>query len=596
MNASLIQLASFQFSGARGSLVNLVRVLGSGGLVDLHTLSTGTGGGGGSAARNTIPIAIGSVVGGFVLMLAVVLAVAVWRRRIGWRCREGVAAEKLPVAGKHCDSHGGENSGAVDASWEGSGPSGLCGPMVEEPPVTIRNGDDKAAVAAAVAQQCAGDRLKISDEDSTQCTMYTISDLNSSDMIPNAFMPEAPPMPMPLASLGSLPMRVSSVACSVPEEGEVEADTSLDSSAREDGASLASGCSTSAGGIGRSLLTGDGIASTTTTACCTAGTLPSLLDAPADSRCRGGGGGGGSATAVSSGASARRMTRCPSGGRSLFYGLGEGGRPAGLRVRAVLGRSPSRPARSAASSSGGPAITLLMPQPAVLAAPSSPCCNGATSAPGCAMSGCPASAPPISSGAVRFLVDQSNPHRKNGRRREFSNPAMVVDCDTTAAVHAAPITTAAAATPGESNMVGTSLFSKLGVDEATATNSPYLIPTSATLDMFSTPHFDGESGSPGVSTSLSKVPEPASEVQRLIQELSTHGTDQLVILEPIGQGGYGMVYRGERGGGARAGLRWMGSPLSGPGVYGDRQIYFSKVCAEKDKGGVDEQRTHKTYP
>ncbi|GFR52979.1 hypothetical protein Agub_g15668 [Astrephomene gubernaculifera] len=56
---------------------------------------------------------------------------------------------------------------------------------------------------------------------------------------------------------------------------------------------------------------------------------------------------------------------------------------------------------------------------------------------------------------------------------------------------------------------------------------------------------NSSSCSPVVSHSpVPKVSEPVSEVQRLISELSTHGSDQLVILEPIGQGGYGTVYRG----------------------------------------------------
>eukprot|EP00198_Chlamydomonas_reinhardtii_P010486 XP_001699823.1 predicted protein [Chlamydomonas reinhardtii] len=50
-------------------------------------------------------------------------------------------------------------------------------------------------------------------------------------------------------------------------------------------------------------------------------------------------------------------------------------------------------------------------------------------------------------------------------------------------------------------------------------------------------------GGTGAGMGMSSA-EPASEVARLISELAGHTAEQLVILEPIGQGGYGTVYKG----------------------------------------------------
>ncbi len=74
--------------------------------------------------------------------------------------------------------------------------------------------------------------------------------------------------------------------------------------------------------------------------------------------------------------------------------------------------------------------------------------------------------------------------------------------------------------------------------------SVHLTATAGTLDGVGYTG-EGEGSSPCISLSITRMPEPASEVQRLISELSSRVTDQLTILEPIGQGGYGTVYRGE---------------------------------------------------
>lgn len=87
-----------------------------------------------------------------------------------------------------------------------------------------------------------------------------------------------------------------------------------------------------------------------------------------------------------------------------------------------------------------------------------------------------------------------------------------------------------------------SVTERNGVESALG--SVHLTATAGTLDGVGYTG-EGEGSSPCISLSITRMPEPASEVQRLISELSSRVTDQLTILEPIGQGGYGTVYRGK---------------------------------------------------
>ncbi|GIL90997.1 hypothetical protein Vretimale_17053 [Volvox reticuliferus] len=532
MSGNLIQLESFQFGGARGSYVNFTLV---GGAADLSALQD-SGDGDRKASRSVVPVTVGAVVGscGLLLLVGGVVWYAQGHLRSLMQKAGGVQAG---LAGdKRHDSGDGdvtlEGSGASTSRAFGGDPCPGGGNDIGfSDALCPRSGDNSGSTAAAAAVMAMAaaattelthtcDQVKISDEESPQCTTFTVSELNSSEttMVLQSLpqmVAAPPPLTLSVASVsGHMPRRAFSVGRSVPEEDELGA--SIGSSIREDGASRGSGCSTSTGGVHGRLLLDAAAGDPATAAAASAAVavnyrkaLPSLLDPPADVSGRGSGVGSGASSTV------RRMMRMASGGRIHMYGAGDFGRSSGLRVRAVLGRSPSRPARSTASSSGGP---LMAPQPAILALPVSPIVTEATS----------------STTPARFRGDRVNhqqtPCLQHGgagsQRREASFPMLVRSGGGATAIN------------------GTSGFVDLVGGEATASHSVQLIATGGTLDQMSGPNFDPDIVSPAVSNSLSKVPEPASEVQRLIQELSTNGTDQLVILEPIGQGGYGMVYRG----------------------------------------------------
>ncbi|GIL57612.1 hypothetical protein Vafri_12675 [Volvox africanus] len=531
LSDNLIQLASFQFGGIRGSYVNFTLVDGA------ADLSAEQDVGDRKASSAIVPITVGAVVGGCGLLLLV--GGVVWFTRTH-RLRSLNQNALGALAALTDDKR--RDSGDADVSLEGSGastahafrgepcPGGGDG-IVFSDALCPRSGENSGSTAAVMSMAAAAtteltracDEVKVSDEESPQCTTFTVSDLNSSETaVALQALPQMVAAPPPLtlsvmSASGHMPRRAFSVSRSVPEEDELEAGASMGSSIREEGASRGSGCSTSTGGVRGRLFLDAAAGDPATTAAASAAVavndrkaLPSLLDPPTDVSGRGSGGGSGASSTV------RRMMRIASGGRTHLYGAGELGRPSGLRVRAVLGRSPSRPARSAASSSGGP---LMAPQPAILALPVSPITTSGTP----------------STGQARFRGDrvcqQQTPCLRHGgagsQRREASLPMLV-----------------GSGGGGATAVNGASGYVELVGGEVTASHSTQLIATGGTLEQLSGPNLDPEIVSPAVSNSLSKVPEPASEVQRLIQELSTNGTDQLVILEPIGQGGYGMVYRG----------------------------------------------------
>ncbi|GLI67931.1 hypothetical protein VaNZ11_012259 [Volvox africanus] len=528
LSDDLIQLASFQFGGTRGSYVNFTLV---GGAADLSAEQESSNGDP-KASRAVVSITVGSVVGGCLLLLVGGVFWFTQTRQLRSLKQKAPGAQAGLTGDKRHDS------GDADVSYSaGTGnafavepcPRGGDG-IVFSGTLCPRSGENSGSTAAVMAMAAAAetttelpracDEVKVSDEESPQCTTFTVSDLNSSETaVALQALPQMVAAPPPLtlsvtSASGHMPRRAFSVSRSVPEEDELGA--SMDSSIREEGASRGSGCSTSTGGVQGRLLLDASAGDPATPAAASAAVavnyrkaLPSLLDPPADVSSRGSGGGSGASNTV------RRMMRIASGGRTHLYGAGELGRPSGLRVRAVLGRSPSRPARSTASSSGGP---LMAPQPAILALPVSPIATAGTP----------------STGQARFRGDrvcqQQTPCLQHGeagsQQREASLPMLVGRGRGATAVN------------------GASGYVELVGGEVTASHSVQLIATGGTLDQLSGPNLDPEIVSPAVSNSLSKVPEPASEVQRLIQELSTNGTDQLLILEPIGQGGYGMVYRG----------------------------------------------------
>ena len=273
--------------------------------------------------------------------------------------------------------------------------------------------------------------------------------------------------------------------------------------------------------------------------------------------------------------------------RSSSSGLGSGSRPSAAEQLPAApkstgaicspGMAVKTGKRASDTSGGGGSATGLLPvpQPALLMSPADSGMLGPGSSGGSgrhhAGGAASAGAGRVARSAYRVQNTQTrHTHQPLGgnNRRESSHPALLMGG---AATVTAPGAGARAASGGACGGGNGELC------------DPMMSSTQLTTQTFggggggggglhsSSPFIDVDGSSPGYSAPMGNVgpmsaataaamalsaggtgagmgmssAEPASEVARLISELAGHTAEQLVILEPIGQGGYGTVYKGE---------------------------------------------------
>ncbi|KAG2484809.1 hypothetical protein HYH03_016461 [Edaphochlamys debaryana] len=553
MNTTLIQLASFQLGGGRGSWVNFTSAPGTGGGGNAMwppppsgapdtVMSTPSPAAAPSGSTNTAVI-VGVAVGGAALLLLLVLAILtlMWRRtRV--QTRDG----PKPAGKASLDSD-------AEAGANGNGGGGMAlavrrGPSKDE--------DDAAAAAAAVAGAAAGGAAAAgslgtqspacgpagtTDEESLHGTATTPSVLTSSDAVPvpaPGLGGSASHRPSASASLGlgasssEAEQRHLFVAGLAPRSGAEPGEESRRQSREVD---LAGSEPTS---VGTTPLSGPSAEPVKRSG--RAALVPSLLDPPSDGplpRLVSGTPGPPAGLLLSDaetgpGASSRALGRVePAAPRSETLVDVRSARRADMLARAP--RAPQSAAAAAGPRSGSNAF-LPSPAPAVIAGS-----EVSLFGPGGA-----SSREPRAPGSQGSLVASTrslrnyNPHQSHhlsgvhasaspsrSQRRERSHPAL--------------------GGGGSHTVAGGG--SEIEMSHGSSTHYTGTGGTGRTLGGTASACLEADS-SPNCSLSLNKippVPEPASEVQRLISELSAgQGGDQLVIMEPIGQGGYGTVYRG----------------------------------------------------